>query len=791
MLSSCLRRGRESERQEHSVYVADYEFREGWTIRETRYVPEEETSRATVFALANGYMGLRGAGEELSPSLPGAKGCYVNGIYDTPRGKLTEREFPNIQDWTLTRLSVDGEGLDLATGEITGYFRELDMRRGIMRRHIRWRSPSGVVIHLDSERFLSMVDLHVGVIRWKLSAEQDCAVEIGCAIDANVSNRWADHCKSVNAEADGDALWMSMHTFEPGYEISVATRSVLDGARHVERRSRKTSDRTMETTYAFLLPADEEVTLTRWAAIHDSRFTSGSLREACEADIARAMGEGYDAVRSAHTARWARLWDGSDVLIEGDEDAQMGIRFSVFHLLAAAPYHNDRISIPARGLQGQDYYGSIFWDCEVFVLPLLSYTQPEAARNVLGYRYHTLDGARRKAAGMGYKGAYYAWQSQETGDDQCDLYVFTNPLTGEMIRSYFADEQIHISADIVYAARQYYAATGDESFWVETGAEIAVEVARFFVSRATWNEDKDRYELLSVLGPDEYHERVNNNAFTNAMAREVVRIALQVSALLSERHRDAYARLVEKTGLNAEELGRWREFVRKLYVPEPDRETKLIEQFDGYFALKDEPVEETRKRLAHPDLHPGGPLGPYQETQNIKQADVIMLLYLLRGNYDTETKRANWEYYEKRTAHDSSLSPMAYSLVAADVGMADWAYKYYIYTSHIDLESYGPHWNLGIHAASLGGAWLDIVHGFCQLVLELDGVRISKQPALPPHWNGIQFNFTWHGQPIRYRTDGQTVTLESRGTMDVPVLHPGGSDVLKAGGSVEIAFAAE
>jgi len=769
--------------------VADYDFRDGWIIRETAYAPEEETSRATVFALANGYMGLRGAGEEISPVLPGAKGCYINGIYDTPRGKLTEREFPNIQDWTFTRLWVDGAPVDLRTGEILDYSRELDMRVGIVRRSIRWRSPHGAVVRLDIERFLSMADVHLGVIRFALSAEQHCEVRMLCAVDANVSNRWADHCGSLDVEADGDALWASMHTFDPGYEIAVATRNLVEGATQVDRSSNEyPEDRRVETSYSFALSAGEAVTLTRWAAVHDSRFTAGSLKEACEADLSRALAQGFDAARSAHADRWAELWDGSDVAIEGDDDAQMGIRFSVFHLLAAAPYHNDRVSVPARGLQGQDYYGSIFWDCEVFVLPLLSYTQPRAARNVLGYRSHTLDGARRKAAGMGYKGAYYAWQSQETGDDQCDLYVFTNPLTGQMIRSYFADEQIHISADIVYAAWQYYQATGDESFWTQGGAEIAVEVARFFVSRATWNDEENRYELLSVLGPDEYHERVNNNAFTNAMAAEAIRTAVIVVELLERRDPQAYRELAHKTGVSPEETKAWSAFVSSLYVPSPHDASRLIEQFDGYFQLKDEPVEETRKRLAHPDLHPGGPLGPFQETQNVKQADVIMLLYLMRDRYDTETKRANWDYYEKRTAHDSSLSPMAYSLVAADVGMADWAYKYYIYTSHIDLESYGPHWNLGIHAASLGGAWLDIVHGFCQLALRLDGVHILNRPTLPAHWKGVEFRLTWHGQPLTYSTDGQTVVLRSRGDNGVPVIHPGGSDVLRAGQRLEVSF---
>jgi len=749
----------------------EYDFIDGWIIREKQYKPEEESAKATVFALANGYMGLRGAGEELPPTIPGVKGCYINGIYDTPRGKLTEREFPNMPDWTLIQFWADEEPFDPANmGELLEYSRELDMREGVMRRSIRWRSPSGKVIRMESERLISMTHRHVGVIRYRLVAEDPVHVELHSSIDGAVNNRWAYHFKRFSRHQDGEEDYLEVETFEPGYHIGVMARHEVRTPSQLSVERDDPTDRCVQTVFTVDLQPGQEFELTKWCALYDSRFSNGDLRALCLADIEAARTLDYEALKAQHVRRWEELWQASDVQIDGDDEAQMGIRFAVFHLLAAAPYHDDRISIPARGLQGQDYYGSIFWDCEIFVLPLFIYTQPEVARNILRYRYHTLEGAKRKAKKLGFEGAYYAWQSQETGDEQCDLYVFTNPLTGEPIRSYFADEQIHISADIAYAIWQYVQATGDEGFWLDGGAEILVEVARFFLSRATWNAERERYELRSVLGPDEYHERVNNNAYTNALAQFSVQKAIEVLSLLREKHPEAYDALKVKTGLTDGEVSRWQHFVQKVYVPAPDPQTRLIPQFDGYFGLRDEPVEETRKRLAHPDLHPGGPLGPYQETQNIKQADVVMLLYLLRDRYDTETKRANWRYYEPRTAHDSSLSPMAYSLVAADVGMVDWAYKYFLYTAHIDLASYGPHWNLGIHAASLGGAWQAVVNGFCQLELTADGIRFLKPPVIPSHWRSVRFRVMWHGQPVQVHVDGQSVQLTNEGTGEVPVL---------------------
>jgi len=651
----------------------------------------------------------------------------------------------------------------------------------VMRRHLRWRSPSGKVIRMESERWLSMTHPHVGVIRYKLAAEDEVRLELRSSIDGAVNNRWAYHFKRFTHRQDGEEDYLEVETFEPGYRIGVMARHTLSAAPSVQVERDDPTDRCVQSIFNVDLQAGQGIEFTKWCALYESRFSEGELYRLCQRELDAVCTLGYDALKAEHVRRWAQLWQASDVRIEGDDEAQMGIRFAVFHLLAAAPYHDDRISIPARGLQGQDYYGSIFWDCEIFVLPLFIYTQPQVARNILRYRYHTLAGAKRKAQSLGFRGAYYAWQSQETGDEQCDLYVFTNPLTGEPIRSYFADEQIHISADIVYAAWQYYQATGDERFWLDGGAEIAVEVARFFVSRARWNPGRGRYELQSVLGPDEYHERVDNNAYTNAMAQFSVEKANEVLKLLREKHPQALNALKTKVGLTDGEVAQWEDFVRKSYVPAPDPHTRLIPQFDGYFRLRDEPVEQTRQRLAHPDLHPGGPLGPYQETQNIKQADVVLLLYLLRDRYDPETKRANWQYYEPRTAHDSSLSPMAYSLVAADVGMVDWAYRYFLYTAYIDLASYGPHWNLGIHAASLGGAWQAVVNGFCQLELTLDGIRFLKPPVLPAHWQGVAFRVMWRGQSVQVRVDGQSVQLTNEGTGDVPVSTPSGRVVVAPG----------
>jgi trehalose/maltose hydrolase-like predicted phosphorylase len=757
------------------LLTGQYRFEEGWMIRDLApYVPQNEVSRATVFALANGYMGSRGAPESAPLGLPGVVGHYINGLYDTPTGGILDREMFNLPAWTPVQIQVSGHILDLTGPYVQGYARLLDMRRGLLQQTMRWRVPDGPTVTVQSERLVSMTRPHLAAVRWQIEADGECEVVLHSALDAGVQNRYAaSHFAAVRPLADADRSSVVIETINPGYRVVTAAQHTVQGnvISHGETAPLRATQH-----FTFHLSAHQPVTFIKWVAVYDSRFSAGDLDAVVERELAAAQVAGYEAIRAEHVARWAELWDSSDVIIEGDDQAQGALRFCLFHLLANVP-HSDQVSVSARGLQGPDYWGSIFWDCDIYVLPFFTYTQPDYARRSLIYRYHTLDGARRKAQGLGLRGAYYAWQSQETGDETCALYVFDDPRTGQKIRSYFADEQIHISADVVYALWQYLQAAGDWEFMSGYGLEIVCEVARFFASRVT--TVGNRCELRTVLGPDEYHEQVNNNAYTNALARFSLDTALSALETMRTAQPTACAEIKAKIGLTEDEIATWQRIAECLCVPDPDPASSLIPQFDGYFALEDALPEVVRPRLAHPDLHPGGPLGPYQTTQSIKQADVIMLLYLLRHRYSKAVKEANWHYYEPRTAHDSSLSPMAYALVAADVGMTDWAYRYFLHTAMLDLLGTGPHWNLGVHTAALGGAWQTVVNGFCQIELDSEGIHLQAWPALPARWHHVRFGFYWHGQLVRFNSNGQ----ETRFNVDagtVPVFYPGGQAEIRA-----------
>ncbi len=451
--------------------------------------------------------------------------------------------------------------------------------------------------------------------------------------------------------------------------------------------------------------------------------------------------------------------------IEGDDEAQLALRFSIFQLLIVAPVNGSANSIPARALSGQVYKGAVFWDTEMFMFPFFLHTDPEKAVELMRYRIKTLDGARRKARteGTGYRGAFYAWESQETGDEACTYFNIGDPVTGRDLRTYFRDKQVHISGDIAIAMWEYFKLTGDDSLLLEGGAEVILECARFYCSYAYFKPGKNRYEILDVTGPDEYHERVNNNAFTSMAAKATFEIANATTAYLKRKHPAALNALLKKLKIEGE-LPQFVEAAKLLYVPQPDKQTGVIEQFDGYFSLEDTTVEAVKARKIHPNEYLGGGQGVAVQTQVIKQADVVMMLNLFKHRFSKAVKQANWEYYEPRTEHGSSLSACAYAMVAADIGKVDWAYKYFLNTAKVDLEAkykiyVGTTFIGGSHPAANGGAWMTAVFGFGGLTATEN--QISLQPRLYKKWRKLEFNIVHRGDRFSITISRNSVMIDA------------------------------
>lgn len=761
-----------------------FNYKDGWIVNDNGFSYDTEYTKASVFAMCNGYMGSRGTFEEMEPQAGLFAGNYINGIYDAPHNLLREREIVNIQDWCLIKFWIDGEPFDLTTGTILSYKRWMDLRDAILHREVRWKTPKGKIVVLKTDRFVSMTEIHCALINWQIEAENECDITIESGINGAVTNIHKDHFKDFLSYGCDKYIYLETVTREMNYHIGTASADSIEASAGtlIDKKIINKNKKYICSCYSGHLGQGQFIKIIKMVSVYTSRDFE-DVKNSCIKDLNKILSEGYEKIKASHINRWSELWKEADMAIEGDDKAQIGIRFSIYHLLNSAPYHSSSISYPARSLSGQDHRGSIFWDTEIFIAPFFINTLPEVALNMLMYRYLTLQGARNKAKSLGFKGAYYAWESHETGDEKCHSRVFRNPKTGRLIVSHFRDAQIHVCADIAYCIRQYYDATLDMEFITKYGAEMVCEIARFFASRVTYNKVKKLYMIKKVLGPDEYHELVDNNAFTNVMTKESISIALTILKLVKHKDHESYNDLCLKIGLDEDELIVWQDVYDRMYIPCPDKETCLIEQFNRYFMLEDCGVNDIKARQSDSSHYLGGKYGICTKTQIIKQADVIMLLYLMRDRYSSEVKKANFEYYEPRTENGSSLSPMAYSLVAADINNIEWSYKYFLHTAFMDLEAKGFYRNHGVHPCSLAGAWQTVVNGYCGITLKEDGVH-WREPHMPVHWSRIRFTIKWHGYDILFDyhdKDFKATLGSSQKDTSIPFFVNGGMNYLTSG----------
>ncbi|MGC9399171.1 MAG: glycoside hydrolase family 65 protein [Anaerolineae bacterium] len=737
-----------------------------WEIYETHFEPEQLVTTGSNYMIGNGYLGYRGTFAEWDAERYVA--CIVTDTWDKAEPEAM-RELCNVPNGLYVRLEVNGEPLSIFAGTTRDYRRTLDLRHGVNTRRQTWENSTGQAVTVEVEKFASYDNLHLVPLRYTVRAETDMELTLITGIDGRVWSLSGEHFKSYETLQDGALIAMETRTVEFDTQIDVVEGVNLLGAAPKSTEIVE-YERRIFRRMTFALHAGDELTLEKIIGIYHSNDVDHP-REKAMAAVRAGLKAGHDALKAAHAAHWDAIWDASDVEIEGNPEAQLLTRFNLYQNIIATPTHA-RLPIGARGLSCQVYQGAAFWDQEIFNLPVFLYTQPDVARNILEYRYVTLDGARKKAKRLGYYGAYYAWTSGKTGEELFPDFFFTDVLTGRKVRNHFNDWQIHISPDIVYALWQYYLATQDWTFIVDYGAEITFEVAQFLVSHAYFKKDKHRYEFIRLLGPDEYHENVDNNAFTNYQARFALDTAVTLYERLQTEAPDRLAALFEQLELDEDDVANWREMVDLIYLPQPDPETKLIEQCDGFFELEDTTPEELRERLIDPEEYWGWPNGVAVHAQVLKQADVLQL-FALHDIFPLDVQRANYDYYEPRTEHGSSLSPSVHALIAARVGYAEEAYRYFMIASTIDLYNKskkvmsGGTFLGGIHTAAAGGVWQVIVQGFAGFEVQNDG--ISFRPALPAQWDALAFKIIYRSNPLHVRLTHQTLTVTSAAKNTAPV----------------------
>ena len=747
-----------------------------WQISTTECAGNKEAimRRGNVYQLANGYMGYRGTLDEFGPDE--AVAVTLAGIFD--RVGSAWREPVNAPNGGFTGVALDGVGLSALGPRVKRHRQTLHFADARFERETVYGSRKKTLT-VRSERFLSAATPNLGVIRFSVQCDRAAAVTLRTGIDYNIWDLNGPHLRDLAASKHGTILLVEGFTSEQGRPVVVA--EAVDCAFGTETHEPGAS-RNLRVV-VFRAEAGQTYTFHKFFAVFTGNDRVGQpLTTAAAGLVQRARGLGYQACLAQHTGEWKRKWERADVIIAGDDEAQQALRYSILQLLMVAPVAGSANSIPARALSGQVYKGAVFWDTEMFMLPFFLHTDPAKAAELLRYRIRTLDGARRKARteGPGYRGAFYAWESQETGDDACTYFNIGDPVTGRDLRTYFRDKQVHISGDVVVAMWQYFQLTGDDSLLREGGAEVILECARFYSSYAYWNAEKGRYEILDVTGPDEYHERVHNNAFTNTVVQETFAIANAAVDHLRRKHPAMLRALLRKLRIAAE-LPSFREAAAKLYVPAPDPRTGVIEQFDGYYELQETTVAALKAQMLHPHEYLGGGQGLAVQTQIIKQADVVMMLNLFKSRYSAAIKRANWEYYEPRTEHGSSLSACAYALVAAEFGKLDFAYEYFLKTAKIDLEAkykvyVGTIFIGGSHPAANGGAWMTAVLGFGGV--QAGERHLAINPRLCRKWRGLQFNLSHRGDAFRVGITRAAVTITAAAhNRRIHVVHVAGRPV--------------
>jgi kojibiose phosphorylase len=729
-------------------------------LREQAFPPDKQHHAETIFALGNGYLGTRGVFEEGYPGDTPA--TLVHGIYDHAPNTLVP-ELVNIPNWLGIRLTVDGTPFKIVTkttdimrppeGYVLGYERVLDLKHGLLTRSVLFRAASGNIVQLIFKRFTSLDNPHLLCQQVEIvSAEGNPVIQVEATLDGDVSNNgtrhWQPQPKTV---AEGDTTGIEVTAAQSGYVVALASRLVSPGAVTSSASGLRVTSRSQ-----FTLKLDEAVQLTKLTTIYTSRDVSGSPLDAALAELDRAVAQGWDALYQSHAAEWQAYWDTSDVEIEGDEDIQRALRFTTYHILIAAPREDEHVSIGAKTLSGLGYKGHVFWDTELFIVPPLILTHPDLARNLLMYRYHNLQGARNKAKANGYEGAMFPWESTDTGEETTPQWSDPQP-DGTRIRIWTGDHEQHISTDITYATMMYWRWTGDDAFMLNHGAEIVLDTAVFWGSRV---EERDgRFELTQQIGPDEYHENIDNSVFVNRMVVWHLETALDLLDKIRTLSPADADRLTAALGLTDERLAHWRDIIARMFIPF-DAEKQIHIQFPGFFEMEYIPVPRYTPRTT--SLY--AILGHHRavKTQVIKQADVVMLMALLGDKLaPREVLLNNWNTYYPRCDHGSSLSPAIHAWVAARLGLDDVAYDMLYHAAHIDLHDNKGNVMDGMHAAATGGVWEALAFGFLGLHIDEQG-QLKTAPRLPAHWKSVTITVYYQGEKRRITaTNPESVSLSA------------------------------
>ncbi|MDX3775015.1 glycosyl hydrolase family 65 protein [Chromatiaceae bacterium AAb-1] len=727
-----------------------------WQLPDTAFVPAQHMLKETLFSLANGYIGTRGTFEEATPpDTDSCEGTYLNGVYSSEPIHYGEsacgfarnnHKMLQVASGKGLQLTVDGEPVTISGAQ--EHLRVLDLQQGILSRRWRWQSSTGKQLQLVSRRFVSQHCQHLLAIELEITALNFSGdIQLHSSLDARYPGFHKKDDPRVGEMSVADSLLLlsqqavqlssSMLHQARGSNFLVASHSLLQLPPEASVNTISQQPNLLQHQLTLSLQQQQPLTLHKLVTYcHYQGDTTDQqqteLQQQAKQLAAAAAEQGFAMLLAEHQAYWQQFWQQADVQISGDTALQQGIRFNLFSLAQSAG-RNGLSNIGAKGLTGPGYDGHYFWDTEIYVVPCLSLTQPEIARQLLVHRFSQLDAARQRAREMSHAtGALYPWRT--IGGEECSAYFPAGTA------------QYHINAAIAYAIRSYYLATDDWQFMQQMGVEMLVETSRLWLQLGFFSEHSGKFEIHMVTGPDEYSALVNNNFYTNAMVQQQLRFTLQaVARMKAEQHP-----LLQQLMLTDAELQQWQRAAEQMYLPYDDT-LGIHPQDDSFLSRKPWDFANTPADK-YPLLLHYHPLVIYRH-QVLKQADVILAMFLLDQQIPPEQKKRNLAYYEPLTTHDSSLSACIHSIEFAETGDTGRAHAFFGDSARMDLDNHHHNTEFGVHIACMAGSWMSLVMGFAGVRSREDGLHFS--PQLPQKLPSLAFRLSYRGRVLQFSTDGR------------------------------------
>ena len=748
----------------------DYIKPDNWSIIEEGFDVERVKSSESLFSIGNGAMGQRANFEENYTGKT-FQGSYIAGIYYPDKTKVGwwKNGYPeyfakvlNAPNWIGIDIEINGEKLDLNTcSEVKNFRRELNMKEGWYNRSFEATLKNGTEISVTVRRFLSIVLDEVGVINYEITPlNKDSKIVYKPYIDAGVTNEdtnWEEKFwEPLDVKKSGNEAFVTAQTFKTHFKVTTFMQnSILTNGKKTAISPSNidaTSDK-IQFSYDVIVAQGQKSTIQKIGGYTVSLNHENTVA-AAEKVIRSALAKGYDQMLQDQIDAWAKIWEMSDITIDGDVKAQQGIRFNIFQLNQTYLGKDSRLNIGPKGFTGEKYGGSTYWDTEAYCIPFYMATKDqEVARNLLTYRYNQLDKAIENAAKLGFTNGAALYPMVTMNGEECH---------NEWEITF---EEIHRNGAIAFAIFNYYRFTGDYSYIPEKGLEVLIGIARFWHQRANFSKDKNQYVILGVTGPNEYENNVNNNFYTNYIAKWCLEYTHDQIQKVSLKYPSDHKRITEKVKISDAELQSWKKVSDNMYFPFSEEYDVYLQQ-DGF--LDKDLVRVPDLDKSQRPINQKWSWDRILRSPYIKQADVLQCFYFFEDHFSKEELKNNFEFYESFTVHESSLSPCVHSIQAALLDKMDMAYTFYLRTSRLDLDDYNKEVEEGCHITSMAGTWMSIVEGFGGMRIKDDKLHFS--PKIPKEWNGYSFKINFRNQILKVAINHEETTFSVDGDSDLAIV---------------------